>query len=199
MKALIGIFLSTLAMFVAGAVYWTNSFPYQSTEKAPDEIEAGKALLQHFPQSGVYLLPFPMQDAERLESLHKSGPIAQLHLHRESLPMMDPKTFIYGFLHEFVCILLVALLLKAALPNLTTYGGRFGFVLLIGLIGSLFANGGNVIWWHHSFAFNLKIFIYDAIAWSLVGLILAGFIKPKITPAPDSAATAHADAGAAAA
>ena len=178
-KLVLGSLLGALVMFVWGAVFWTSPLPYSVMGKIPDEAAAGKALLEHFPRSGTYLVPSPMQDEKVLTELSRSGPIATVHIQTRGGEPMSAGVFIFGFLHELIAVFLIALLLSLALPGLPTYGRRLGFVALAGLASSIYVNGANPIWWHHPWPFYLVNGVYDFVAWSATGLVLAGMIKPK--------------------
>ena len=58
-RCVIGIILATLAMYVWGFLYWggANPFPYKAWKQTPDDVAAGKALLEHFPETGTYHMP----------------------------------------------------------------------------------------------------------------------------------------------
>ena len=46
---------AAFAMYVLGFAYWgVNSLPYGTWKQTPDDEAAGRALLEHFPESGTY-------------------------------------------------------------------------------------------------------------------------------------------------
>lgn len=177
-KLIVGSLLAAVALFIWGAIYWTNPLTYSFLERAPDETAAAKALLEIFPNSGTYLLPHPGNSPEMVNKLSLSGPIATVYIERQGRPAMEPSVFVFGFLHGFVTVLLIGILLKLACPALVTYGSRLRFVFLAGLTMAIFAHGGEVIWWHHPWNWPLVTGVYDVSGWLVAGLILAGFVKP---------------------
>ncbi len=175
----LGSLLAAVAMFVWGAIFWMSPLPYSALERTSDDAATGKSLLDHFPKSGTYLLPGQYNDQKALAALTQAGPVATVHLQREGQAVMPPSVFIFGFVHEFLTVFLIALLIKMALPALGSYRSRVGFVALAGLAAAFFTNAGNPIWWHHPWPWCLFTGIYDVTAWLVAGLVLAAFIKPK--------------------
>ena len=179
MKIALGSLLATLAVFVWGAVFWMNPLPYSFITKTTNDIEAGKSLLQHFPNTGTYFVPSMSKDEKAMEDLYKAGPVATVHIHREGVDTMSPQVFLMGFLHQLVTVVLIAWLLKKALPGLGGYCSRLGFVAVAGLAAGFFSNVGFSIWMYVPLALPLINTVYVLTAWLVAGLVLAAFIKPK--------------------
>jgi hypothetical protein len=55
----------------------------------------------------------------------------------------------------------------------TTYVRRVGVVLLGGLIGSIFITAGDPIWFHLPWDYARAVLLYEVIAWTLLGGIVA--------------------------
>ena len=85
-----------------------------------------------------------------------------------------------GFLIGWVTSALLAVLLLMVLPALPTYRARVLFFAIAGLTLSVFVNGGATVWWHHTPGWALLNGVYNAIAWTIAGLVLAWFIRPGI-------------------
>lgn len=175
----LGTLLATVALFVWGAVFWTNPLPYTRLEKTDDDAQAGAALLAHFPRTGTYIIPGPHNEATTLTRLHEAGPLAMVHLVREGRPVMSGATFGLGFLQELVVVMLVGGLLHMARPSLPTYVQRVRFVTLAGFAAVVFSELGAPIWWNHPWPFHIVSAVYGVTGWFVVGLVLAAFIRPK--------------------
>ncbi len=176
LRPTIGILLATLLMYLFGALYWSSPFPGGATHESPSDAAAQQALAEHFPRPGTYFVPSLSQDEKIFLSLHENGPVALLHVNAGT-PAMQPSVFVTGFVHEIVVVGLIAVLLGMAAPALGGYGRRVGFVALAGLVGSLWVNGTSVVWWYVPADFPLRVLIYDVIAWTLVGLVLAKTVR----------------------
>jgi hypothetical protein len=151
-------------------------------KKTADDAAAGRALLQHFPATGVYVVPNP--DGPDMEKLHTAGPIATVHIRTAGAPAMQPSMLLLGYLNYFVSCLVLAAVLNRVLPALTPYRCRVGISTMIGLIVAVFGSLGNPIWWSQPWPYHLVCALYDVLAWLIAGLILAKFIRPAEDAAP---------------
>ncbi len=176
-----GILLSTLAMFLWGMVYWGFSpLPYTAWKSSPDDVEAGKALREHFPESGTYYVPAMHHEAATLDRLYEQGPVAFVHLtSRDGRPRNEPSVMIKGLLLILVGVTLLALLLRKAAPALPTYGSRVRLIALTGLAAAVLIDVGDSVWWYIPIAWKVHQALYDFSAWTVAGLVLARFVKPE--------------------
>jgi hypothetical protein len=177
-KLIVGSLLSAVALFLFGFLFWGLSpLPYQFMGKTADDKAAGQALLEHFPQSGTYVIPGQYNDRAAISDLMKSGPLAVVHIRREGGPEMPPMVFVLGFLQFFVISLIVAAVLRKALPSLPSYSAKVGFTSLLGLGVAVFSDLGNPIWWQVPWSFFVITAVYSVLAATLSGLVLAKFVK----------------------
>ena len=179
MKKLLGIVLSTVAMFAFGAVYWMNPLT-QSFLRGPENDEAaGRQLSAIFPESGTYVVPRASDDPEKRETLMKQGPVAMVHFKAQGFSGMDPKIMAMGFLHELVSVAIAAVLMGSILGVLNTYTKRVVFMLGLGALMGFYDNLGNAIWWFNALDFSIVVALHTTLAWGVAGLVLAGFIKQE--------------------
>lgn len=187
MKNLItGSFLAAVAMFIFGAVYWSSPVLSAGARDVGDDAAVQAILRQTFPETGLYWIPgndLYAEDAELYTRLHEAGPVAMINITQSPGAPMGASTFIFGFVHEWVVCLLIGLLLVLVAPALEGYGARVGFVTLMGLTMAVFVDLGAVIWWRMPLAFQLVDGVYNVVAWSLAGLVLARFITSTDSPA----------------
>jgi hypothetical protein len=176
----LGVFLASLALFVWGAVFWMSPLPYGLFGKTADDGAAGQALLRHFPDSATYVLPGMYNPPDRLEALTKAGPIATVHIRRAGSDTMSPATLGLGFMHELAVVTLLAILLHRVRESLPVYRSRVKFVTAAGVASAAFGNLAMPIWWQHPWPFYLINSVYEVVAWFLVGLVLARFIRPVV-------------------
>lgn len=171
-----GCVLASLAVFVFGAIVWMGP-GVQIFHRVPAEESAAHDLKYMLRDSGVYLLPYDPQDMDATMERQEEGPLAMIHYRREGVDAGSPWVMVMGYLHFLVSVVLIALLLRLALPALSDYRSRVGFVALVGLTAAVLANLGDPIWWHQSWAFHLVHALYDFGTWLVAGLVLAAFIK----------------------
>jgi hypothetical protein len=177
-RFILGSVIGAVVLFIWGAIFWTNPLPYSVVPRAKDERQLGTLLREQLPISGTYLLPHPSDPPETMNQLSLDGPIATIHLVREGRPMMEPRTFMVGFVHGFVVVLLIGMLMIIALPALSTYASRVRFATLIGIASALFVHAGSVIWMHEGRPWHEVNAIYEVSSCFIVGLVLGAFIKP---------------------
>src|SRR5262249_15788356 len=171
------------------AIFWMNPLPYSFLGKTSDDAAAGKALLDHFPTTGNYFIPGQYNDQKTMTDLTKAGPIATVFIQPEASHMMPPHMFLMGFLHDLITVILIGWLLKKALPGLSGFCSRVCFVSVAGLAAGFFSNLSASIWTFAPWALPVIDTIYVFTAWLVAGLVLAAFIKPKLAPAAQPAAT----------
>ena len=185
-KLTLGTLAATIAMFIWGAVFWMSPMPYSVLGRTPDDAAAGKALIEHFPANATYVLPGMYNAEDKLAALHKSGPLAMIHMRREGAEMMEPAVLALGFLHELVTVMLMGALLALAGPSLPTYVSRVRFLTLAGMAVAVFTDLGAPIWWRHPWPFHLVSALYTVTAWFVAGLVLAAVLPTRsgTVPAP---------------
>ncbi len=184
-RIILAALFSAIAMFFWGFVFWSVSgAAYQMMSPLPEKAEADIAavLRRDKVPSGVYVYPMPAEaeDAElakELAELHEAGPRFQLAHKLEGAPMMAPGVMAMGFGHMFVIALLASLVTAFSLPALGTFGRRFGFVLLVALVGVLWSHPGDVIWWYHSPAYCLGQIVYGGVSGLLLAAVVAGIVR----------------------
>lgn len=180
-NSIIGIAISAVVLFFWGFLYWGLG-PYRSMIWQPnaDDVAAGQALLQHFPENGTYFVPGFTQDEATVEKLFADGPIAFVHMISASgRSMHDPAIMIQGFILNLVVIVLIAMLLRRVCSALPTYVDRVKFVALAGVTSAVLIDFGDAVWWQIDWSWKLYQAFYSFSAWLITGLILAKFIAPE--------------------
>jgi len=183
-KVLLGSALAAVVMFMFGFVFWgISGLPNNVMSGARDVEEARTYLKTNHPEDGFYKVPYSENWAadEAFAAQAKEGPLATIIIRHEGKDPGDMMGMAMGWVYQFVCIFLVALLLHMAMGNraMTFYVRRVGFVIIAGLAISIYGNFGDVVWWSYPTAYPTLTAIYDALAWILAGLVLAALVKPK--------------------
>ncbi len=183
-KTYIGVAITIIVLWFWGFAYWGFG-PYGNViwNKAADDVAAGEALRQHFPENGTYYVPaFPSEntDAEmdRVENLFKSGPVAFVHMLRvDGRDMMDMGMMVQGFILNAVVIVLITVILTMLSAALPSYADRMKLVALVGLTSVLLIDFGQAVWWGIDWPWKLYQAFYNFSVWIVCGLILAKFIE----------------------
>ncbi|QDT96452.1 hypothetical protein [Gimesia aquarii] len=181
-RTVLGIIIAAIVLYVWGFIYWGFG-PYSTMiwKKSTDDVAAGKALLEYFPQNGTYFVPSFDQDQKTVETLYEAGPVAFVHmLSINGSSMADFSIMIKGFFLNLVVIILIAILLKQVCAALPKYLDRVKFVALAGLISAIFTDFGDAVWWKLDWPWELYQAFYGFSAWLIIGLILAKFIEPEM-------------------
>jgi hypothetical protein len=178
---LLGSVIAAVALFLWGFVYWAASpIPYTALKTAADDAAAGQALLEHFPQSGTYRVPNPVNpDMNEMNALHRQGPVAMVDIDVDGAEPVSPGVMLAGFVHMLITTLMISLLMRLTGNSLATYGDRVLFVFLAGVIVAFWTRISDVIWWGLGLPWQMYNAIYDVSAWLIAGLILAKFVGPK--------------------
>jgi len=180
-ELLLGSAIAAVALFFWGFVYWgVSPLPYTALKTVANEMAAGQALLEHFPQSGTYYLPDPQNpDIDEMNALHRQGPVAMVDIDVDGAVPQSPIVMLAGFAHILITTLMISLLMRLTGDALATYGDRVLFVFLAGVIVAFWARISDVIWWGLGLPWQMYNAIYDVSSWLIAGLILAKFVGPK--------------------
>lgn len=172
--------LAAIVVFTWGFVFWTVlPIGAQAVQGPPDSPALQKVLDAQLPASGMYMVPWsdsPQSDTAYHQQ-HTRGPLALVQFRKTGAEPMAPGILIQGFVHGFVSLLLMAVVVRVA-----SAGGGFGTRWIIasgaGLAVAVFAALGDAIWWYQPWGFAVTQLIYTAVAWLLGGLVLAVVLRP---------------------
>jgi hypothetical protein len=178
-KFLLAPFLAALAMFFWGFIYYgLSGIPYKVLGTVGD---IGPALGQNFPADGTYILPDPRNSPEIMAEQMNRGQLMTVHIKKTGVKAMDGAVMGQGFLLDFTCCLLLVFIMEKVAAGLRTYLCRFMFSLSVGLLLTLFAHGGQAIWWQQAWGWHLMTMLHDVVAFALAGAVLGFFLR---NPAP---------------
>jgi hypothetical protein len=177
MKQLVlGSLLAAVVLFFWGFVFW-GLLPNPGFQEPANEEAVWQSLDENLPETGAYYIPDPEGDSESV-ARHESGPTAFLFVRNQGSPVMSVSMMAFGFVHMFITALLIGLLLRQASPRLPTYGKRVLFVVLVGAVATFWFDIAWPVWWGTPWTFFLWMAVYDVVAWTLAGVVLARFVQP---------------------
>jgi hypothetical protein len=185
-RVIIAVVLTAVVQFAWGfGFYGYFAAMDRMTTKVPDTAAVGQALRGVLPESGTYILPMcPGHDAgdeamKAFEKAHTDGPLVQIHYRKDGIALSQmPVVMGMGFGHMLLTVLLAAFLLRMALPGLPGYLSRMLFVFGLGVFAALYVRGGDLIWFHHHWQFELGQIVFCVGSWLLGGLVMAALIRP---------------------
>lgn len=178
-RVLLGIALSTVVVYLWGFVYWgASSLPYSTWNETADDAAAGRVLVEHFSQSGVYYIPSPNNDPELRAELYASGPTGFVIVDVDGRPEFDTAIMAQGFFLNGVVMAVLAILLRLCLGSAPRYLDRVKVVALVGLIAVLMVNVGDIVWWAMPAGWEFAQIFYNFTAMLLGGSIVAHFVRP---------------------
>lgn len=148
-----------------------------------NEAEVAALLAEGADDHGIYSLPWADSDmamegpeADEWRERHERGPIAFLSVHPAGLVPMAPSVLAAGLLLYAFGALLLALLLSATRP--TTYARRVLFAAVAGGFAGL-SELFYLNYWYFPTDYALVNFVDAIVTWTLVGLVVAAFVKPQ--------------------
>ena len=179
--------LSAIAMFFWGFVFWgpvlNMATRIMSPLPAEAELDVLAPLRARNTPTGMYVYPGPVVGTDEAAAKNHDekmleGPILHLAYSAAGAKPMDPVMFAEGLLHNFILALLAGITLAVALPALPGYGQRALLLILVTLIGVLWTNVANSIWWFHTWEYCLGQIAYGLGAGLLMAAITAAIVKP---------------------
>ncbi len=174
-RTAVSIATATFALLLWGMLYWMFLFEltgvYATSLAGGDAVAA--ALADAGAQTGTYFYPprhSPIPQ-ETFVSAHASGPFFEVRYVDHGIDPQNPIKMLWGTLHHLLLVGMAAgILWLAAAPSAAR---RFGIVLLAGLLGTVFIQWGDPIWFHLPWDYALGITLYEGVGWVLVAGILA--------------------------
>ncbi len=175
-KLLLGAVLGGLVAFVWGAVsHMALGFTESSIMTLQEEDAAAQALMQHAPQSGVYMYPHGGSEEEAMKKM-ATGPIVFIAVRREGMP-----SIVGPMIAQMLIEMLGALVFTWLLLRTTglSYLASAGFVALAALGGTIVSALPMWNWYGLSFSFVGWDLLDSAIGGFLSGLVIAKVVQPK--------------------
>jgi len=174
-----GIALATVVVYIWGFLYWgASTLPYASWQETADDSAAGQALLEHFPESGVYYIPANGNAPELRSALYESGPTGFVILDVDGRPEFDTSIMAEGFLLNGVVMALFAILLHVCRTATPLYADRLKLVSLVAAIAVLMVNAGDIVWWAMPASWESAQIFYNFTAMLIGGSVVAYFVRP---------------------
>ena len=181
LKLAIGVVAAAVAMFLWGFLYFGTGVMDPFAHMTSDgETAISEALRAHLPAHATYYVPDPkVGTMEEWGQRLQAGPMAEIHFNPTGDSPMNASVMVQGFIHMLITAALLALAMQMIASATPTYLDRLKVAALIGFTMSLFMHLGAPIWWHYDWWYAIVIFLYDFIAVTIAGAVLAYFVPVK--------------------
>ena len=194
--------VGAIVYYVWGTLVWTVIPLHLPTMHGmPDEKAMVQAVTAQELETGVYTVPFAADPAEMSDpessfsKSHTSGPIFTVFYQQEGSVPMNSGMMLVGFLIDLAATLLAACLLASIGGCGRNYWCRVGFVAALGIFLAIMAHVSYWNWMYFPLDFTVAFIIDVVVGWSLVGLVMAAIVRPKLeTPSAADATPTKSDA-----
>lgn len=179
--------ISSIVAFIFGMMSWMAlPFHNMTVDEIPNYSEFQQIIKDKIPETGSYHIPSVPMDHEdfmgEMTRLHEEGPVGILFIHKESTSPMSPTVMIMGFINNLLVAFIISYLMSVwCLTGSPTYIQRVIFSALIGTAGALQSWAAMWNWMYVEWDYALVMGMDIIIMWTLGGLVIAAFIKPKPT------------------
>lgn len=190
LRVIIGSAVASIAMFVIGFVFFASGLENLANRNLED-MPAGavrQTLSAHLPGTGTYLVPNPEGSAAQTV-MYGQGPIATIHYNTAGFPATDASGMILGLVLNFIVALLIGTALIGIDRRVPDFASRARVAVLIAVGAVAFTHLGEPIYWHHDWPHFIYLFIADAVALAVAGIIIAWFLPKSAVAAPEHAPT----------
>ncbi len=190
MRILLAAILAAIAMFIWTFIAHTflplgetgvRTIPHEQT--VLDALQAGigdRSAIYIFPSGGAgpgATREQKHEAMERIPGLYATQPSGMLVYHPPGRPFTFGRWLGVEFGTEFIEALLVIWLL--AQTSIATFGGRFGFVFVAGILTAISTNISYWNWYGFPGAYTLSYMFIQIVGFFLIGLVAAFMIKTR--------------------
>ncbi len=191
MRWALAVLVATIVVFMWGFLFWgVSGLPEMGVSKVEDPASAGIALVEHFPNNGIYFVPgyspeveddevgggdlaANAENMEEFSKLHKAGPLAIVYMTSiTGGPVMDFGVMYSGFCHIMLTCIFLAFLLGLIGSALPTRWRRVRFYLFVGFFCAFYCYVGEAVWWRYPWNWQMLTALYNWVAISLGGIVI---------------------------
>jgi hypothetical protein len=173
--------------FVVAVVLWAWStlfyvilpLPYYTMSATADDLAAGAALKEHFPESGTYILPGRYANDAVRKQLRAEGPVATVYIKREGAPEASPLMILIGTFNSVVIGLLIGGGMLLLNRHTTDYWSHVAIGSTFGMAYTAYPRFADIIWSAFPPGYQLMMIFSDGFSWILAVLVMAWFTRPK--------------------
>jgi hypothetical protein len=189
-RIIFGSAVAAVAMFIIGLIFFG---PLGLSNLGTRNVDDGQAaavqqtLAANLPRTGTYFVPEPGASAAQTV-MYGQGPIATIHYNTSGFPATDPTSLIGGLVFNFLVALTIGAALIGIQRRVPDFPSRARVAVLIAVAATTFTRLGEPIYNHHDWGHFIYLFVADALALGVAGVILAHFL-PVSRTGPEDAPT----------
>jgi hypothetical protein len=179
-RLLVGSFCVAVVLWLWSTVFYVISpVPYYTMSQTADDLAAGEALLEHFPETGTYILPGRYADDETRKQMRNNGPVATVYFTREGSPEASLVKILIGTFNSFVIGLLLGVSMLFLNRYTVTYWSHVAIGSLFGIAYTAYPRFADIIWSDFPYGYQLMMIFSDGLSWILIVMVMAWFTRPK--------------------
>jgi|GEM_PF-1442814 len=180
MRLIIGALCVALVAWVWSlAFYVFTDIPYMTMSETRDDVAAAEALLEHFPESGTYILPGRSSSDEIRKNMRASGPVATIYIKRDGVPEASPVMIAIGWFNSMVIGLLIGGAMLMLNKYTTNYWSHVAICSTMGLAYTAYPRFADIIWSAFPPGYQLMMIFSDGVSFTLMVMVMAWFTRPK--------------------
>jgi hypothetical protein len=172
-RVVIGSVAAAVAMMLVALLFFATplrGLAYGSLDEA-QSARVQLSLAQNIRETGTYAVP----DAGTREGAvaYGNGPVAIVHYNMAGFSPTRASAFLPGFIHMLAAALLIGFALHAIGGRVPEFARRARLVVLFALGASAYVHLAEPIWDHVDWGYAIWLFLGDAAALAVGGLIIA--------------------------
>ncbi|TFG86443.1 MAG: hypothetical protein E4H19_05620 [Chromatiales bacterium] len=161
--------------------YVLSPVPYWTMSQTLDDREAGAALLEHFPESGTYILPGRFSSRELRAEMRANGPVATVYLNRNGSPQSSPLKTALGILQGVVIGLTLGVAMLMLNRYTTKYWNHVAICSTVGLAYSAYPRVADIVFSDFPPGYQWMMIFSDFVSFVLMIMVMAWFTRPRPT------------------
>lgn len=189
-RIIFGSAVAAVAMFIIGFIFFGPlGFGNLATRSLDDNQAAAvqQSLAANLPGTGTYYVPEPGRSAAQTVMFGR-GPVAKVHYNVGGFAATETSSLVGGLVLNFLVALMIGAALIGIDRRVPDFKSRARVAVIIAVAAAAFTRLGEPIYEHHDWGHFIYLFIADALALAVAGLILARFL-PVSRAAPADAPT----------
>lgn len=178
-RLLTGSFCVAIVLWVWSTVFYVISpIPYLTMSQTADDLAAGEALLEHFPETGTYILPGRYADDATRKEMRSKGPVATVYFTREGSPEASAVKILIGTFNSVVIGLMLGLSMLFLNRYTTKYWSHVAIGTSFGMAYTAYPRFADIIWSDFPPGYQLMMIFSDGFSWILIVMVMAWFTRP---------------------
>lgn len=184
LRLFIGSVLVAVVLWVWSVLFYVVSpVPYWTVSAPVDDLAAGQALLEQFPETGTYILPSRGSGAEVRSQMRGEGPVATVYIKREGSAGNEGLKALIGTFNNIIIGLLIGAAMLMLNRYTTNYWSHVAIGSTFGIAYTAYPRFADILWSDFPPGYQLMMIFSDGFSWILMVLVMAWFTRPRPAPA----------------